>query len=66
MIGGLADHQRQHDDGKELHQADQAEVERIVGEIVKLPADRDRLHLVGAAGRGAGAPEQHERALAQQ
>ena len=66
MIGGLADHQRQHDDGKELHQADQAEVERIVGEIVELPTDRDRLHLVGAAGRGAGAPEQHERAMAQQ
>jgi hypothetical protein len=66
MIGGLADRQRQHDDGKELHQADQAEVERIVGEVVELPADRDRLHLVGAAGRGAGAPEQHERAMAQQ
>ena len=49
-----------------LEAAFTAEVERIVGKVVKLPADRDRLHLVGAAGRGAGAPEQHERALAQQ
>jgi len=65
-VGDLADDHRQDHQRHELHQPDQAEVERIVGELVDLPADRHPLHHVGAVGEGARAPKQHERAVARQ
>ena len=59
------DHRHRHD-REELHQPDEAEIERIVGQLVDLPADRDALHHEGAVAEGARAPEQHERAMARQ
>ena len=47
-VGDVADHEAEHHHGKELHEADEAEVEGAAGQFVDLPADRDRLHLVGA------------------
>ena len=38
---------------QELDDADEAEVERIAGEIVDLPADRDRDDLGGEGGQKA-------------
>ena len=43
---------RHRDQWKELHQPDQTEVERIVGELVDLPADRHALRQEGAVGEG--------------
>ena len=64
-IGHLPDHQHQQDAGDELHQADEAEVERVAGQLVELPADRHHQHLVAGRGRDPRKPEQHERAVLQ-
>ena len=55
-----------HEQRKELHEPDEAEVERIVGERVDLPAHRHPLHHEGAVGERPRAPEAHERAVARQ
>ncbi len=44
-IGDVACGQHQQHERQELGQANQAEVERLAGDRVDLPADRDRLHL---------------------
>ena len=46
-VGGVARRQHHHDHGQELGQADIAQRERIVGDVVDLPADGDDLHLHG-------------------
>ncbi len=65
-VRDLTDQRREPDQRKELHEPDDAEVERIAGHLVELPADRDALHLVGDGGRGANAPEPHEGWIAAQ
>ena len=65
-VGDMADQQAQHHHRKELHEADEAEIEGAAGQFVDLPADRHRLHLIGAVGRGARAPIGHERAMLEQ
>ena len=66
QIEHLSGNDRHRDQRKELHEADEAEIERIVGQGVDLPADRHPLHHEGAVGERARAPEQHERAVARQ
>jgi hypothetical protein len=63
MVGRLADQRRQRNDRDELHQPDQPEIERAAGELVDLPADGDRLHLVGPGRRGARAPIERKGAM---
>ena len=52
-VGDMARDQHEQRRRNELGQPDQAEIERIVGDVVHLPADRHRLHLQGD---GAGDP----------
>ena len=47
-VGDLADDDAEHHHREELHEADQAEVEGAAGQLIDLPADRHRLHLIGA------------------
>ena len=44
-IRHMAGEKKQRDGGNELHQPDEAELERASGQRIHLPADRDRLHL---------------------
>ena len=48
-----------------LHEADEAQTERAVGELVHLPRNRDDEHLVGDHGGGLSQPEAPERAVLQ-
>ena len=48
-VGELARRQREQRQRDELHQPDQAEVERVAVDRVDLPADRDRDHLPAEA-----------------
>jgi hypothetical protein len=50
-VDDRSDHEQEQDAGQELHQADQAEVERAAGQLVHLPAHGDHLDL-GGQGRG--------------
>ena len=65
-VGELAGDQDQHRRGQELHQPDQAEIERRAGQRIHLPAHRDAHHLEGEVGRDARGPEQDEGAVVQQ
>ena len=58
-VGDRADQQPHHHHLEELHEANEAEIEDADGQFVDLPADRDRLHLVGAVGRRTRAPVGH-------
>ena len=51
---------------QELHQADQAQRQRTAGERIDVPADRDRLHLVGGIRGDARDEQQPERSMAKQ
>src|ERR1700751_1472571 len=46
-IGDVAGNEEEQDAGKELGEADEAEVQRSFGDFIDLPAYRDRLHFVG-------------------
>ena len=59
-IRHLSDENGERDQRYELDKPHDPEIERIVGEVVELPAHRDRQHLKGAIGRGARAPKHHE------
>ena len=65
-VGDMADQKPEHHHREELHEADEAEVEGAAGQFVDLPADRDRLHLIGAVGRGPRAPIGHVRTVFEQ
>ena len=56
----LSRRQREQRQRQELHQPDEAEVERVVVDRVDLPADRDREHLEGEAVREERRPEERE------
>ena len=62
-IGGVPGRQRQEQRRRELHETHQAELEGAAREVVNLPADRDRQHLKGEAGRQPGSPELDERGV---
>ena len=66
QVEHLSGDDRRREQGKELHEADEAEVERIVGERVDLPAHRHPLHHEGAVGERPRAPEANERAVARE
>ena len=44
-VRDLSGRQHQHDERQELREPDQAEIERILGDRIHLPAHRDALHL---------------------
>ena len=48
----------------ELGQPDEPEIERIVGDVVHLPGDRDRLHLQGDGAGDPRHPIERERPVA--
>jgi hypothetical protein len=62
-VGQLARGDRQDEHRTELEQADQAEIERLVVDVVDLPADRDRDHLARQVHRQDDEHEQPEVAL---
>ena len=51
---------------QELHQPDHAEMEGAAGELVDLPADRDRRDLAGEARKAARQQEEQERSVPEQ
>ena len=65
-VRDVARGQHQQHERQELRQADEAEVERIAGDRVDLPADRDRLHLHGDRGEQPRRQEAHEVRVFQQ
>ena len=65
-VGGMAGDEHQQCRRQELHQPDHAEIERAAGECIELPADRDRRHLAGKAGKAAREQEKQERPVPEQ
>ena len=63
-VGDRAGDEHEQQRRKELREADEAEVERIAGQVVDLPADRDRLDLHGEARGEPRQPVFHEGARA--
>jgi hypothetical protein len=61
----VAGPQDQRQEGRELRQADQAQVEQAVGDLVDLPADGDALHLDGEGAQEAGGQVEGEVTVAQ-
>ena len=59
-VGDLPRRKREDRQRQELHQADEAEVERVAVDRVDLPADRDREHLRREAVREERRPEKRE------
>ena len=64
-VGGGARHQHQQQRRQELDDADEAEIERIAGEVVDLPADRDRDDLGRKGRQEPRRPEAQESAMAE-
>src|SRR5580692_177689 len=56
----MAGDEKEEDPGQELCQSHEPEIERPLGDFVDLPADRNRLHLVGEHDREAGRLEKHK------
>ena len=52
----------QHARGK-FHQADQAQVQHVAGQLIEVPADGHGEHLKAAGGKHPGQPERDERAV---
>src|SRR3989442_288085 len=65
-VGGLSDGQGEQGDRRELHEADQAEVERAAGQVVELPADRDAQDVERDVGQDPRTPEEGERGVGAQ
>ena len=65
VVGDVTGRQHEHDEGQELRESNQAQVERIARDFVDLPADRDRLGLHRERREQARAEVQREFALAQ-
>ena len=64
-VGGGTRHQHQQQRRQELDDADEAEIERIAGEVVDLPADGDRDDLGRKGREKPRRPEAHESAMAE-
>jgi len=62
----VADDEQQCQRGQELREPDQAEVEYAARQRVNLPADGNRLHLVGEHRGESRCPEAHERPVVEQ
>jgi hypothetical protein len=62
----MARGQHQQHERQELRETDQAEVERLAGDRIHLPADRDRLHLHGNRREQSRRQEAHEAGMRQQ
>ena len=64
-VGGCTRHQHQQQRRQELDDADEAEIERIAGEVVDLPADGDRDDLGRKGRQKPRRPEAQEGAMAE-
>ena len=64
-VGHRAGDQHQEQRGNELHQADNAEIEGIAGEIIDLPAHGDGNDLCRKAHHEARQPIEQESAMAE-
>jgi hypothetical protein len=64
-VGDRARHQNQQKRRQELDDADDAEIERVAGQVVDLPADGDRDDLRGEGGEEARRPVGAERPVAE-
>ena len=56
-VGDRAGDEDEEQRRRELDEADEAEVERVAGEVIDLPADRDADHLRGERGEETRRPE---------
>ena len=65
-VGGVAGDENQQRRGQELHQPDHAELEGAAGDVVDLPADRNRRDLAGEARQAARQQEEQERPVPEQ
>src|SRR5437764_675225 len=65
-VRGVAGDEYQQRGRQELHQPDHAEVEGAAGEIIDLPADRDRSDLAGETRQASRQQEEDKGALPQQ
>ena len=65
-VGGVAGDENQQRRRQELHQPDHAELEGAAGEVVDLPADRDRRDLAGEARQASRQQEEQERPVPEQ
>ena len=59
----LSDDQRQRDGRHELHEADEAEIERAARQRIELPADGDGLHVQREGDQHPRRPEERERGI---
>jgi hypothetical protein len=66
LIRDMPGRQRKQHRRHELHQPDQAQVERTAGDRIDLPADRHRQHLESETRRDARKPERDERGVSEQ
>jgi hypothetical protein len=65
-IGGVPRNENQHRHRNELRQPDEPKVERAVGQLIDLPADRHRADLIAELGNAACREEEQERRVAEQ
>ena len=64
-VGNRAGNEDKQQRRQELHQPDDAEIERVAGHVIDLPADRDRHDLSGEAHHEASLPIEQETAVAE-
>jgi hypothetical protein len=57
--------ERQEDHRYELHEADEAEIERAARQLIELPADGHALHVEGERGQHARRKQERERPMAE-
>jgi hypothetical protein len=65
-VGRVAGNKYQQRGGKKLHQPDHAEIEGAAGQVVDLPADRDRADLARKSRQAARPQEEQERSVREQ
>src|SRR5262249_20123631 len=65
-VGDVAGEKTESEGGHELGETDQAERQRAARQVIDLPADRHRLHLIGDRRRGAHRPERRQGRMAAQ
>src|SRR5258708_2857373 len=64
-VGGVSRNWEEQNCRQELRQANKAEIERTLGDLVDLPSDGDRLHLDGGNNQEPRDLEENERAMSE-
>jgi len=65
-VGHMPGVQHEQHAGNEFHQADQAQVQHVAGQLIEVPADGHSEHLEAAGGEDPRQPERDERAVVTQ